>query len=166
MAEKQVTYDIEGYDLITEAILNLINQYPALDPEDSITFSMLGEEDGKTMIPMSGAVVESNKESITGHVKQICLYPFYVVCRKSGLSEQDKAKTKEWLDNLGRWLEKKKITVNDTQYQLTEYPILTDERKFLEISRQTPCYLAEPNENMSEDWVIHISARYQYEYDK
>lgn len=166
MAEKQVVYDIDGYDVITDALLTLINQYPALEDTDCITFSTLGEECGKSMYAVSGAIVESTKENIIGHVTQVCLYPFYIIYRESGLTEQNKVKVKEWLDNLGKWLEKKEITVRDEKYQLTEYPTLTGERKFLKISRQTPSYLNEATENMTEDWAISISAQYQYEYDK
>lgn len=165
MADKKVEYDIDGYDVVTDALITLINQYPALE-EDCITFSTLGEDCGKSMFPVTGAVVESTKESITGHVTQVCLYPFYIIYREAGLSEQNKANVKEWLDNLGKWLEKKKVLINNSEYQLEEYPTLTGERKFLEISRQTPGYLDNTSENMVENWAIHISARYQYEYDK
>ena len=165
MAEKQITYDVDGYDVITDALRTLINQYPALDG-DAIKFSTLGNESGKAMFPISGAVVESEKDDVTGHVTQVCLYPFYIIYRESGLSEQSRAKVKEWLDNLGKWLERKEITINDKKCQLMEYPTLTGERKFLGISRQTPSYLVEATESMAEDWAISISARYQYEYDK
>lgn len=165
MAEKQVVYDVDGYDVITDALLTLLNQYPALDGEE-IKFSTLGDNNGISMFPISGAVVESEKENIIGHVTQVCLYPFYIIYRESGLSEQNRAKVKEWLDNIGKWLEKKEITVRDKKYQLTEYPTLTGERKFLGISRQTPSYLDNTTENMTEDWAMSISARYQYEYDK
>lgn len=166
MSEKQVKYDVDGYDVVTDALLSLMNQYPALNVNDYFAFSTLGEESGKAMFPISGAVIESEKEDITGHVMQVCLYPLYIVYRQAGLSEENKIKTKEFLDNLGKWLEKKKVSINDTEYQLTEYPTLKGDRKFLSISRQTPSYLDNTNENMAEDWVIHISARYQFEYDK
>lgn len=165
MAEKQVVYDVDGYDVITDALLTLLNQYPALDG-DVIKFSTLGNDSGKAMFPISGAVVESEKENIIGHVTQVCLYPFYIIYRESGLSEQNRAKVKERLDNLGKWLEKKEISVKDEKHQLTGYPALTGERKFLGISRQTTSYLDNTTESMTEDWAIHISARYQYEYDK
>ena len=165
MSEKQIIYDVDGYDVITDALLTLINQYPALDG-DVIKFSTLGNESGKAMFPISGAVVESEKKDIIGHVTQVCQYPFYIICRESGLSEQNRAKVKEWLDNFGKWLEKKEISVNEENHQLTEYPMLTGERKFLKISRQTPSYLHDATESMAEDWAIHISAQYQYEYDE
>ena len=124
MAEKQITYDVDGYDVITDALLTLINQYPALDG-DAIKFSTLGNDSGKAMFPISGAVVESEKENIIGHVTQVCLYPFYIIYRESGLTEENRAKAKEWLDNLGKWLEKREISINDKKYQLTEENVLT-----------------------------------------
>lgn len=155
MAEdKQVKYDVDGYDAVTSALRELINQYPGLSENDEIAFSVLGEDSGKAMFPINGAVIETETKNILGHVKQVCLYPFYVVYRASGLSENNKAKIKEWLDNLGKWLEQ------------TEYPALTDGRKFLSIKRQSPAYLDTVNKNQSENWAVYISARYQYEYDK
>lgn len=164
--KKEVKYDVDGYDVVTSAILELINQYPALTEGDEITFSVLDEDRGKAMFPISGGVIETEKESITGHVTQICLYPFYVIYRAAGLTEARKAAVKEWLDNLGRWLEKQPITVSGEGYLLEAYPELTGNRYFKSIDRQTPAYLDSTNENKSENWAIYISARYQNEFDK
>lgn len=167
MAEdKQVKYDIDGFDVVTVAIRELINQFPALSDGDEITFSTLDDTSGKAMFPISGAVIESEREGITGHVTQVCLYPFTVIYRASGTSQNRKANIKEWLDNLGKWLEKQSITIKDTTYKLDEYPTLTGNRKFLSIDRQTPGYLNNVNENKSEDWAISISARYQNDFDR
>lgn len=164
--EKQVRYDIDGYDTVTSALRGLLNQYPGLAENDEIAFASLDEDSGKAMFPTSGAVIETERRSVTGKVTEVCLYPFYVIYRASGLSENRKAKVKEWLDNLGKWLEQKKVLIDGTEYKLSEYPPLTDGRKFLSIERQTPAYLDTVNENQSENWAIYISARYQYEYRK
>lgn len=162
--EDEKQYDIDGYDVITNALRELINKYPALNG-DEITYSSLEEDKGKAMFPVSGGVIESKKEDITGHVTQVCLYPFYVIYRGSGFSENRKVNVKEWLDNLGKWLERQTITVNGTDYRLSEYPPLTGKRKFLSIERKTPGYLDSINDNNSENWAIYLSARYQNEYD-
>ena len=60
----------------------------------------------------------------------------------------------------------KKVMIDGKEYQLEDLPPLTEGRKFLSISRQTPSYLDTVNENQSENWAIYISARYQYEYRK
>lgn len=167
MAEKkQVKYDIDGYEAVTSALRELLNQYPGLSEDDEIAFSTLGEDSGKAMFPASGAVIETERQSVTGKVTEVCLYPFYVIYRASGLNENRKARVKEWLDNLGKWLEQKKVTIDGTEYKLSEYPPLTHSREFLSISRQTPAYLDTVNENQSENWAIYISARYKYEYHK
>ncbi|MBQ8591622.1 MAG: hypothetical protein IJ485_02585 [Lachnospiraceae bacterium] len=167
MAEqKQVKYDIDGYEAVTSALRELLNQYPGLSENDEITFATLGEDSGKAMFPVSSSVIETEKRSVTGKVTEVCIYPFYVIYRASGLNENRKAKVKEWLDNLGKWLEQKKVLIDDKEYQLAELPPLTDGRKFLSISRQTASYLDTVNENQSENWTIYIYARYQYEYYK
>lgn len=167
MAEqKQVKYDVDGYDAVTSALMELLNQYPSLSVGDEIGFSTLGEDSGKAMFPVSGAVIETERRSVTGKVTEVCLYPFYVIYRASGLNEKNKARIKEWLDTLGKWLEQKKVLIDGTECQLEKLPPLTDSRKFLSIERQTPSYLDTVNENQSENWAIYISARYQYEYQK
>ena len=164
--EKIVKYDIDGYEKVTTALTELLNQYPALDSREEITFSVLEETSGVGMFPVSGAVVETEKTTITGKVTKVCLYPFYVVYRASGLNESRKARVKEWLDTLGKWLEQQKVVIDGEEYVLSELPPLTDGRKFLSIERQTPAYLDNTNEDKTEDWAIYISARYQYEYQK
>ena len=164
--EKIVKYDIDGYEKVTTALTELLNQYPSLDSGEEITFSVLEETSGIGMFPVSGAVVETEKTTITGKVTKVCLYPFYVVYRASGLNESRKARVKEWLDTLGKWLEQQKVVIDGEEYVLSELPPLTDGRKFLSIERQTPAYLDNTNEDKTEDWAIYISARYQYEYQK
>ena len=167
MANKKIVrYDIDGYEAVTSALMELLNQYPGLSENDEISFSTLEETKGKAMFPISGAAVETSKKSVTGKVTEVCLYPFYVIYRASGLNESRKEKVKEWLDNLGKWLERKKLSIDGTEYCLEEYPPLTDGRQILTIERQSPSYLDNTNEDKAEDWAIYISARYQYEYKK
>ena len=164
--QKQIKYDVDGYEAVTSALRELLNQYPGLERGEEIAFSVLGETSGIGMFPVSGAVVETEKRSVTGKVTEVCLYPFYIIYRASGLNENRKARVKEWLDTLGKWLEQKKVLIDGEEYTLSELPPLTDGRKFLSISRQTPAYLDNANEDKTEDWAIYISARYQYEYQK
>lgn len=166
MGEQKVKYDVDGYDAITNAVFELVNTYPALDEEDEITFSILPEDKGKTFYPSSGAIIQTEREGITGHVQQTCLYPFAVVFRSGSTSEERKIYVKEWLDNLGKWLEKQTVVIDSAQYTLEQYPKLTGNRKLTKIERQTPAFCSSINENKSEDWVINITAQYRNEFDR
>lgn len=166
MVRKQIKYDVDGYDAVTTALRELLNQYPGLAKGDEIAFASLGEDSGKAMFPISGASVEVERHSVTGKHTEICLYPFYVIYRAAGLSENRKAAVKEWLDDLGKWLEQKPVTIGSNEYRLEDYPPLTEGREILTISRQSPAYLDTINEDRSENWAIYISARYQNEYYK
>lgn len=164
--EKIVKYDVDGYEEVTLALMELINMYPGKQEGEIIKFSSLSEDGGIAMYPVSGAVIESETKNILGHVTEICLYPFYVIYRASGLPERRKAAVKEWMDTLGKWLEKKEIFVDGKSYKLEEYPVLTERRRFLSVDRQTPAYLDNTSEGKTEDWAIYMSARYQYEYKR
>ena len=166
MAENEVRYDLDSYDIITQALMELINQYPALDDDDEITFAVLEDTTGKAMVPVSGGIILKETEDVTSHIYQECLYPFNVYYRASGLSEKKKMIAKEWLDNLGRWLERQVTVINGNEYQLTEYPTLNGDREFLNIYRSTPSFPNDTNEDKVEDRCISISALYRNEYDR
>lgn len=166
--EENVQYDVQGYDLLTPAIYDLLNTYPGLDTGEKVSFSQLNESHGKAMFPSTGAIVQYQRESITGHIEKHCLYPFTFVYRASGLTQNRKVNAKEWLENLGKWLEKQTVSIGNRTYKIDEYPVLNSldgDAEIEEIARQTPAYLAQTNGDMSEDWVMTIQARYRIEYD-
>ena len=154
-----VVYDVEGYEALTPAIMDLINQYPGLDGK-TFAFSKLSDKGGLAMFPNSGAVVNLQRISITGKVYQECVYPFFLYYRAAGLSENRKATLKEWLDNLGRWLERQPVKIGNETYTLENYPELTQDRKIIYFQRQSPAYLGGVSEDKTEDWVIAINLRY------
>lgn len=166
MSEKQnvVRYDVDGHEVVTDALLELVNQYSELTGDERIQFSTLPDDGGVSFYPVSGAVIESERTDITGHTERTCLYPFTIVYRAANLTANRKLSVKEWLDRLGRWLERQTVTINETEHRLEEYPPLTGNRKILSIERQTPAFLDEPNEDKTEDWQISISARYVCEF--
>lgn len=151
--------DIDGEAVVTNAILTLLNQYPGL--AETITFSTISETGGIAMFPMSGAVIESDKTDIIGNHEQVCMYPFFVYYRVSGLTENRKVSVKEWLDDLGRWLEKQPVTIGGTVSQLSDYPALTGNREFLSIKRSSPASLDSVGAGQEENWAIRLVARYK-----
>ena len=87
-----------------------------------------------------------------------------VYYRSAGLSEARKEGVKEWLDGLGRWLERQPVVIGSDTYTLPEYPALTGNRKILSIQRQSPAFLNAINENKTEDWILDMSLRYRNEF--
>lgn len=164
MANEEVKYDLDGYEAVTPALLELVNQFPGLYENEKILFSSLAEDGGIGLMPLNGSVIETEKRSITGKVYQTCQYPFFIIYRVASPSSARKQSIKEWLDTLGKWIEKQKITIDDMDYKLSLYPVLTDNREFLSIKRQSPSYLYDKSENGIEDWVIYITARYSNEF--
>lgn len=164
MANEETKYDIEGFDLVTSALLDLVNSFPGLDDE-VIGFATLDAENGIAMFPSSGAVVRVERESVTGNVHQECLYPFSVYYRAVGLTENRKIRVKEFLDNLGRWLEKQLIVIDDTGYVIKDYPPISGERKITKIARTSPAYQIQAN-NSVEDWGISLQAHYTNDFER
>jgi len=165
MADERVTYDLDSYDVVTTALMDLLNRYPELDG-DEVGFSVLSSESGVAMFPTSGAVVNSEVEDVTNHVEQVCSYPFIVIYRAGGLSETRKARVKEFLDDLGKWLERQEITYHGANYRLTEYPQLSGNRSFRKIERTSPAYLMQTTTDAVDDWAISLQATYRNEFDR
>lgn len=162
--EKVVKFDFDGYEVVKDAVIELINQSPMVKNSEKVSFGVLEETYGFAMIPLSSSVIESTTKTITGKIKEKCYYPFSLVYRDSGMNERKKSDVSELLDNIGKWLERKEIIVDGVGQKLQSYPALTGNRKFLEIRRQTNSYLANTYEDKSEDWEIRITARYKNEY--
>ena len=139
--------DIDGSEAVSAALLELLNRFPGLKPGARILFSTVPDDGGIGFFPTSGAVYLQNSEDITGHVKQVCQYPFSVVCRAGAKTEAQRLRIKEFLDTLGKWLERQPVIVNGDQCQLTESPALASgNREIQSISRTNP---AQPQRGLS-----------------
>lgn len=163
MADPKPQYDADG-DLVTPVILDLLNDFPALADGDEIAFATLGENRGKAMFPLNGAVIQSKIKDVLGNTEMTCVYPIVVIYRTGNLTAERRQAVKEWLDALGRWLEKQTIylDVNDTPtaFTLDAYPSLGSDRRILSIQRTAPSYCDGVNENLTEDWAISVEVRY------
>ena len=160
-SKKTVRYDVDGYDIVTNALKDLLNQYPGLLKGEKFKFSTLEEENGMAFYPVTGAVIATEKKSITGKINQLCNYPFFLVYRTSINSPNSKADIKEFLDSVGKWMERQTIVIDGEKHKLESYPVLTEERKIEEITRITPSYLDKAYDNNVQDWVISMSLKYR-----
>lgn len=166
MPTKNVAFDVDGSEIMSRILLDLLNTCPALCGR-KVAFSTLGEDEGLGFFPSTGAAIMQDKESITGHVRQVCAYPFDIVLRCAPKTETARIRNKELLDAIGRWLEQQTITVNGKQYRLEEYPDLTEgTREIKSISRTTPSHLNAVYQNGVEDWLFSGSLKYLNEFDR
>lgn len=159
--DKKPRYDVDGEEIITNALKKLLNSFPGLMEGEIILFSTLNEDSGISFYPVSGAVIAQETISITGKVDQLCNYPFFIVYRTAADTQVSKIDIKEFLDKLGKWLEKQPVTIDSEEVKLTSYPELTEGREITEIARQTPSYLDNTSEGNVQDWVISMNLRYR-----
>lgn len=154
-AKRKLKRDVEGEPRITEILLQLLNTYPDMPKSTKVGFADLTEDKGFAMVPISGAVINDEREDVTGHVRQTCSYPFYLVYRTATQASDMKITIKEFLDDMGRWLEK-----------LTEYPALPSGMRIDSISRSTPASLDAVYENNTQDWAIQLNLQYINEFER
>lgn len=144
-----VKIDAREGALLTEPLLDFLNQYPDFQPGESIVFGDASHESGLAMYPVSGALVISETEDIMGNHESNRQYPFYLVY-KSGTGSSTRAiSIKDFLDAIGAWCEKKDYAaLNTTEIEVTE------------ISRQTVAAMDSVEENGVENWTISITLFY------
>ena len=161
-----VKYDLDGYEYVSRALWDLVNEYPDLETGETISFADIDVETGIAFIPTSGAVIVSELNDVTGQTTQDCLYPFTIMYKAGGLSENRKLNVKEWLESLGKWLERQPITISGTEYQMEQYPTLTGNREIRKIERTQPSFLSEVGEDNVETWIIALQATYRNEFNR
>ena len=80
MANLKAVVDTTGSNAASKVLLDLLNRFPGLNGS-VITFAALDDTSGISFNPTSGAAYLENRESITGHVRQTCQYPFVIIYR-------------------------------------------------------------------------------------
>ena len=160
---KPIGWDASGYELLTNAMRDLLYQYPGLGSQ-TIRFEELNESFGIAFSSDGGALVLSEKRSITDHVSQVCQYSFLVVYRSGNQGEEDKIYAQSFLENIGKWLCMEPFTIDGESHRLIAYPDLTDGRKITRVTRSN-AYGTVPNANKSQDWILPVTVQYTYEFD-
>lgn len=160
---KPIGTDATGYELLAKAIKSLLNQFPGLNGQ-KILFEELSEDAGIAFSADAGALVMSERRSITDHVTQSCQFPFLVVYRTTATREFQKLNVSAFLDTLGKWICKEPVEIDGEIHRLLSYPAISDGREITRITRNNS-YGTEPNENKSQDWILPVSVQYTYEFD-
>lgn len=161
--QKPIGVDATGFEVLTKAVLDLLSQYPGLNDRE-ILFEELDKDSGLAFSADNGALIMSERRSITDHVFQQCQYPFYVVYRTASTRERQKLQVQTFLDSLGKWLCKEPAVINGETYRLVRYPALSDNRKITRITR-TNSYGLEPNQDGVQDWLLPVIVQYTNEFD-
>ena len=158
---KPIGTDTTGFQILTNAVLDLLNNFPDLNGRE-IMFEELGETSGIAFSANSGALVISEKRSITDHIRQACQFPIMIVYRVDGTDEYRKLKVQEFFDKIGKWLCKEPVEING-RVQTANYPPLSDNRKITRITRKNS-YGLQP-EGTVQDWILPVTVEYTKEFD-
>ena len=153
--------DSRGYDVLTKATLELINDYPGLDEYygEPVAFESL-KENGLTFSADNGALIMTERRSITDYVRQTCTFPIYIVFRASAKERGAKLRIQTFLDSLGKWLCGEPTPEG---YEPAVYPELSEGRKITRITRYNS-FGVEPNADGTQDWLLPVTIQYTNEF--
>lgn len=163
---KPIGKDATGYEIITKAVKDLLNQFPGLYQGEEVKYEELDEEGGISFSNDSGALVYTEREDIVGGVHQTCQYPFFIVYRASGSAkERQKMSIQEFLDAFGKWLCREPAVIDGEIHKLSGYPKLAGTRQIKKIIRDNS-YGTEPQENGVQDWLLPVTVQYTNDFKK
>lgn len=163
MSEQRIIgYDVTGYEILTNAVLALLSEFPGLNGRE-ILFEELGES-GIAFSADNGALIITERRSITDHVTQTCQFPFFIVYRTTSTKEFQKLQVQSFFDSIGKWICKEPVEINGEQVRLKNYPQLSDGRKITKVTRSNS-YGLEPNEDGVQDWLMPVTVEYTNEFD-
>lgn len=160
--QKIIGYDVTGYEILTNAVLALLAQFPGLNGRE-ILFEDL-EESGIAFSADNGALIISERRSITDHVTQTCQFPFYLIYRTTSTKEFQKLQVQAFFDSIGKWICKEPVKINGENVRLTNYPPLSDDRKITRVTRSNS-YGLDPNKDGVQDWLMPITVQYTNEFE-
>ena len=160
--QKIIGYDVTGYEILTNAVLALLSHYPGLNGRE-ILFEELGES-GIAFSADNGALIISERRSITDHVTQTCQFPFFIIYRTTSTKEFQKLQVQSFFDSIGKWICREPVEINGETVRLSSYPILSDNRKITRVTRSNS-YGLEPNEDGVQDWLMPVTVQYTNEFD-
>ena len=160
---KPIGMDATGYEVLTNAVLSLLNEFPGLNGRE-ILFEELEKDSGIAFSADSGSLVITERRSITDHVTQQCQYPFFVIYRTASTKEYQKLNVQGFMDSLGKWLCREPADIDGETYRLTSFPKLSDGRKITRITRSNS-YGLDPREDGVQDWVMPVTIEYTNEFD-
>ena len=162
---KPIGKDADGKDILADAMKSLLNQYPGLHDGERIKYEELGTDSGIAFYADAGALIYSEKEDVCGTMHQVCQYPFIVVYRTASDKERQKLSVQRLLDNLGKWICREPVAVDGVETRLSAFPELSQGRVIKRITRDNS-YGTEPQANGVQDWLLPITVKYEYEWEK
>lgn len=163
---KPIGKDVTGYEIITKAVKDLLNQFPGLYQGEEVKYEELDKESGIAFSNDSGALVYMEREDIIGGVHQDCRYPFFIVYRASGSAkERQKMSIQEFLDTFGKWLCREPAVIDGEIHKLARYPKLAGTRQIKKITRDNS-YGTEPQESGVQDWLLPVTVQYTNDFKK
>lgn len=156
--EKQVL-DIEEQKAVTRAVAVLLQKCPAVTNrkittrvEDLMTTpGVIG------IFPLNGSVYL--KKYISGSF--VGQHSFMLKYRTVPSDDEARIDAADMLDRIGQWLEGRRITIDGSEYELSEYPELSDGREIVSIERQSNAFLNALMQDGSADYQINLKVQYR-----
>lgn len=154
--------DVSGFQILTNAVLDLLSKFPGLNGRE-IFFEELDKNSGIAFSADNGALIMTERRSITDHVWQTCRFPIFIIYRTASTGEDQSLRVQAFFDSLGKWICKEPAMVNGETIHLTAYPELSGGRKITRVTRSNS-YALEANEDGVQDWLMPVTVEYTNEF--
>ena len=149
MAEEKETLSVVEQDIISKAIIELVNDYEKLPEGVYASWQYISDKDRLAVCSMQGAVKTEEYLCMPGEESFDGQFPFFILYRVMPDGTSGRIEGQDFLDTLAGWLEK------------TTLPKLTEGRTITEIKRTSTSFLAERFANGMEDYQCNFNLLYE-----
>jgi|GEM_PF-1697553 len=149
MEDNLTALSIAEQNLISKAILLLINQYPELPSGVKASWQYVDDKNPLAVFSQQGAVKLVEYLCMPGEDVFDGQFPFFILYRCKPTSVAQRMSKQNILDGLGEWIEHQ------------EYPALTGGRTITAIERTTTSSLVGRLEDGSEEYQCNFNLTYE-----
>lgn len=146
----------EEQSLISQAIFLLVKECPAIPSQITVKYGDI-TNNCIAIFAVPGATVK--KRYINGTF--IGQFPFILRYRSKPTTNEDRIQREETLNTISKWLSGEPIKVGDSEYVLSEYPQITDDRKIQEIEQSQTAFIVDKADDGTVDHQVQLRLEYK-----
>lgn len=154
--ERQIqVLDISEQEAIGAAIVLMIQQSPFVTDRIKVRFEDMGDN-------MIGVFAQQGTVYLARYLSGAfrAQYAFFLRYRVRPATDERRLAEQERLEALAKWLEGQTVTYGGTEYKLSAYPELADNRTIETIVRTSGAFTAQMADDGTVDYQVYLQLRY------
>lgn len=155
MDDKIELLSIAEQEIIGKAVFEMLKECPIIPSSVVIQYGSINNN-SIAVFAVSGAIV--SKRFVDGGF--IGTFPFVIRYRSKPTNNEDRIQRENLMNKIANWLSGKETSYNNVNYQISEYPTMTEGRTIKEIEQQQNAFIVDKQDDGTVD--VQVSMRLKY----